>query len=190
MDYVRHGREERNLEFKERLDWSKSEGRNNLIKAALAMSNIRDGGVIVLGVRNDGTPVGLSAKEAVVFDHDALAPVINEYAEPYTRLVVTSGHDPDDGGRWFVVIQIQEFHEYPVICKRDGTDLRRGALYTRSTKMNASAEVASVAEMKEILDLAVEKGIRAFNLRAASAGIPLPSTPTAREQYERQLGKL
>lgn len=188
LEYVRHGREERNLEYKERLDWSKKEDQHKLVKAALAMGNIRDGGVIALGVRADGFPVGLAEAEATPFQHDALAPVVNEYAEPYSDLTVTVGHDPDDPDRWFVVIQVREFDEYPVICKRDGIDLRRGALYTRSTKMHASAEVSSVAEMKEILDLAAEKGIRAFNLRSAAAG--LTTGPQHKEEFEKQLGEL
>jgi len=190
LEYVRHGREERNLEYKERLNWSKKGDQHKLVKAALAMSNIRDGGVIVVGVKADGSPVGLAKTEAMSLQHDSVAPVINEYAEPYSSLIVTVGHDPDDPDRWFVVIQVREFDEYPVICKRNGIDLRGGALYTRSTKMHASAEVSSVAEMKEILDLAIEKGIRAFNLRSTAAGLTTATGQQHKEEFDRQLRDL
>src|SRR5262249_46564787 len=59
----------------------------------------------------------------------------------------------------------------PVICKKDGLEkLRRGAIYTRSRRLPETVEVPSQAEMRELLDLAIEKGSRTFTRQAERMG--------------------
>src|SRR5947209_8452419 len=113
LDYVLHGREERNLELKERLEWrTRRAGRGtgvtrdqaHIVKSVMAMSNIRHGGVIVVGVRDaDGEPVGIDEASARGFTQDAVSALVNEYAAPYCEITLTTGHDPGDDAKWFVV---------------------------------------------------------------------------------------
>lgn len=51
----RRGREQRNLEFKELLEWDQPQHRAKVEKSVLGMSNGRDGGVLVVGVEDDGS---------------------------------------------------------------------------------------------------------------------------------------
>ena len=56
-NYVVLGAETRSLEFKQSLDWNNIESRLELVQTFMAMSNNRDGGAVVIGVRenHDGT---------------------------------------------------------------------------------------------------------------------------------------
>jgi len=205
LGYVNHGREERNLEFKERLEWqTRRAGRRaavtahqtNIIKSVMAMSNIRHGGVIVVGVRDaDGQPVGLDERTARRFNQDAVSAIVNEYAAPYCEITVTAGHLPNDDTRWFVVLDVQEFATQPIICRRDGpTGLERGAVFVRGRRIYESAKVRSEAEMREIVELAVEKRVDrevSALLRRLTPLIQLPQVETTdRERYDVERGPL
>ena len=191
LEYVHHGREERNLEYKE--SWGlqgkeKREKRAKLAKEIMALSNIRDGGVIVIGVRNDGTPVGIAEDEASQFTHDVVAAAVADYAAPYVELVVTAGYDGSTSPKYFAVIQVKEFAEMPVLCKRDFPSVvRQGAIYTRSRRIHEATEVRNEAEMRELLEMAVDKGIRSFYRRLQVAGIQPTPAPSDSSLFETQL---
>src|ERR1019366_1316467 len=75
-----------------------------------------------------------------------------------------------------LVIAIHEFSDVPVICKRSLADgnkmiLRDGAIYVRSNRKPESREVANYDEMRELLDIATDRGVRRFVTRAETAGI-------------------
>jgi hypothetical protein len=77
-------------------------------------------------------------------------------------------------GARVVVIQVHEFADIPHLCARDYERvLRRGAPYVRSRKKPETAEIASSVEMRELLDLAAEKRLRAYVETAERAGITL-----------------
>jgi hypothetical protein len=159
-ELVYHGREERNLEYKGPVAWVDPEIKAKLTKGALAMSNIRDGGAIVVGVEQAGevfTPVGLTPEQLDSFTQDEVASHVNNFADPYVELTVSRG---EIGTLHFVIVQVREFAEVPTICRRDGIGLRKGAIYTRTRRMHETAEVPSQAEMREILDMATENGLR------------------------------
>ena len=126
------------------------------------MSNVRGGGSIVIGVEEKDevfTPVGLSGSDLASFSQDEISAYVNEYADPFAEPTV---HRVAQGGMDFVIIEVPEFFELPVVCKKNGPDLRRGAIYTRARRMNESVEVPSQTEMREILDAALEKRFRAM----------------------------
>jgi len=52
-EWVRIGEERRNLEYKRPRRWDEDGAKAIVTKAALAMSNIRDGGWIVIGVEEE-----------------------------------------------------------------------------------------------------------------------------------------
>jgi hypothetical protein len=91
-------------------------------------------------------------------------------------------------GRRFVILQIHEFAEIPVLCTQEfhPTDrkgaapiLRRGVCYVRSRKKPETSEVPSEEEMRELLELAIDKGVRKFLERAQKAGLFQPVQPPA-----------
>jgi hypothetical protein len=179
-------REERNLEFKRSMDWADPTTKAKLTKSVLAMANVRDGGHIVLGVERQPDdsyiPVGMKSGHLNSFVQDHLSSYFSEYADPYVETTLLK-HDIN--GRTFCVIRVSEFAELPVVCKKDGQEkLRRGATYTRSRRMPETVEVPSHVEMREILDLAIEKRGRAFAQQAERMG--MVRSPQ-RGEFEEQL---
>ena len=191
VSLIQHGREERNLEYKGCVRWEK-DVRAQITKSILAMSNIRDGGTIVIGIQQQGEkfiPNGLDATDLGTFTQDDISSYVNEYADPFADIVVS--HVPYEG-KDFVVIQVREFLELPVICKKDGAcGLRRGAVYTRPYRRCESAEVPGQAEMRDILDMALEKGMRGFLRMVGRAGLEVAERSqvdrTDKERFREQL---
>ena len=125
IDYlIFHGREERNLEYKRSMNWADIDTKVKITKAAMAMSNIPDGGYIVIGVTKNGEvyePDGMQEIHSDSFKQDDVMTWINEYADPYVELIVTFA---DRSSKHFVIIEVLEFDELPVVCKKDGQDLK------------------------------------------------------------------
>ena len=153
------------------------------------MANLRDGGHIVLGVARqmDDTylPAGMQGDHHDSFVQDDLSAYFSEYADPYIEVTLIK-HIFD--GKSFCILRVGEFTELPVVCKRDGAEkLRRGATYIRSRRIPETVEVPSQVEMREILDLAVEKRSRAFTRQAERMGFVHQSQP---DQFVEQLKML
>jgi hypothetical protein len=182
-------REERNLEFKSSMSWSDSATKIKLVKSILAMANLRDGGHIVVGVDrqpdDNYLPQGMKEEHVASFVQDHLSSCLSEYADPYIEVTLVKHRIAD---KTFCVIRVNEFAELPVLCKKDGAGgLRRGALYTRPRRMVETVEVPSLVEMREVLDLAVEKRHRAFLHQAQRMGfVQIPET----DEFAEQINKL
>lgn len=133
-----------------------SGGRFKVVRAALGLSNRQDGGFILLGVDEDdeGNPVPVGVSPEAGWSYDNSADLFSEYADPRIRFEIDH-HESDD--RAFIVFRIIEFDELPVLCKRDGPDLRRGACYVRPRGRAQTVEVATHEDMRELIDLATER---------------------------------
>lgn len=189
--YIEHGREERDLEYKRTLHWADPAVRDKITKSILGMANIPDGGVIVLGMAKKGESYerqGMPEVDADSFKQDDVSLYVSKFADPFVE--ITLRHVPYDGKR-YVVIQIREFDEIPVICKRPGAGLRAGAVYTRSRRKHETIEVPSQVEMREIIERAVDKGIRKQRERMERAWVPSgPETPDDSERFAEELKDL
>jgi hypothetical protein len=89
---VLHGREERNLEYKRCVSWNSADIKAKIAKTVLAMSNIRDGGAIVVGVEQQGEkfdPTGLQEEEWETFTQDGVSSHLNEFADPFAEVTVS-----------------------------------------------------------------------------------------------------
>lgn len=183
VELIRHAREERNLEYKCGGSWT--DLRFRIIKAVLALANIPDGGVVVVGLRKEGEtyhPDGVHSADCDTFTQDDVSVLVNEYADPFAEVTVSHvAHE----GRQFVVIQVREFEEHPVVCKKDGPGLRRGAIYTRPRRKCESVEVPGHVDLREILDRAVERGMRALLGRVGRSGLLAPEGPASETDTER-----
>jgi predicted HTH transcriptional regulator len=147
------------------------------------MANRRDGGLVILGVQESTQPipVGLSDEQAESWlNYDDLSASVNEYASPCVRL------EPELHTFWgkkFVFIRVRQFDDIPVLCAKDYNEpgkvspvLRRGACYVRARHKPETSEIPSEEEMRELLELAIDKGVRKFVTRAKNAGL-FPTTP-------------
>ncbi len=164
-------------------------------KAVLGMANRRDGGRVIIGVGNQGhvlNPVGLSGVDLATWNYDDVADRIAVYADPSVRFDIEVREY--NSGK-YVAIEVEEFADVPVLCKRSyGDVLRDGACYVRTRRKPETSEIPTQADMRDLLDLAIEKGVRRFLAQAHRAGLTVPSagTPstTDEEQFNEQLGDL
>lgn len=184
LELVYHGREERNLEYKQSMSWQEPVTKAKIAKSAMAMANLPDGGAIVVGVEKSGethNPSGMEQSHIESFRQDEVMEYVNQrFADPYVELSVTPTLIGDNS---FIVIQVREFAQLPIICKNNGLEnLRRGALYTRSRVKHETIEVRSQTELREILDLAVDKEIR----RLRSRGLLVSTEGTTSAEPDNQ----
>ena len=184
IDYlIFHGREERNLEYKRTVSWDDIGTKVKVTKAAMAMANISDGGYIVIGVTKKGEiylPDGMQKDNLDSFNQDDVMTWANEYADPYVELTVVCAERDNKN---FVIIEIMEFDQLPIVCKKDGQDLKRGDVFTRSRRKYETVRVSSQNEMREILELAVDKEIRRLHRR----GYVIPSETIYPVQDDKKL---
>ena len=98
-------------------------------------------------------------------------------------------------GRRYVVLEVEEFSDIPVLCKRSYNDvLRDGACYVRTRRKPETSEIPAQAEMRDLLDLAIEKGMTRYIEQAKRIGLivgplELPRV-TDQERFDEQLGDL
>ena len=175
--------------------WGDARTKAKITRTILGMSNIRDGGAVVIGVAQDGEnflPEGANPSDVGSFAQDLVAEWVNGYADPFAEVTVSRVSHKHSS---FVVIQVAEFTEIPVVCKQNGPFdfLRRGAIYTRSRRKHETVEVPSQVEMRELLDLSIEKGFRRLLERLHRAGVSMTAIAGLsrhREEFEQQLGEL
>jgi len=164
-------------------------------RAALSMGNLRDGGHVIIGI-DDGDPAamlpGLGADDlASWLAYDDIARKLAEYADPPLRFDV-AGVDLLSGVT-VAAIQVFEFSDSPHLCAKDYPHvLRKGALYVRPRKLPETSEVASLVEMRDVIQLATQKALRAYIETAERAGLTLttsarePETPSDDERYDEE----
>lgn len=172
-NYIVHGSEETNIEYKDSMNWSERSTKLKLLCAMLAMSNQKDGGVIVFGVKEDAekncTPAGMSELDFNTFNHDHVAQYIQGRSEPVMEFDLIADVAAIDGEeRRFVLVQVRESAD-PTICTRTeyrredirqfhtNLALRANAVYIRSKSPIGSREIASTHEWRELINRLVEK---------------------------------
>jgi hypothetical protein len=169
--------ERRGLEFKEPFRWEKGITwiEECLIRAILAMANRPQGGRIVIGIAEDKQTkknafVGLTQAEVDSFeDTDHIKSKVDSFSYTGIDFEVMSGPFL---GKSFVVFEVTEFDELPVICKEQGVShlanrkadgtpgtpvLEKDTIYARSIKGQISSKRATDAELREIIRLATDK---------------------------------
>ncbi len=191
-DLIEYPSEERYLEFKGPVSWN-GDIKVKITKSIMAMANLKDGGWIVVGKEEQPDRtfklVGMSQQEFDSFDPDCVKAFVYGYAEPPVNFVVIK---KEVNGKKFVLIKVAEFTELPVICKKScGEIIHSGKIYVRSKGKPESIPVPSDAEMREIIEIAVDKGITGFVERLQRTGIWAPKAQVEQigdeEKFNRQL---
>lgn len=148
------GKETQNIEFKGPCQWECQ----IFIKDILAMANLIDGGLIVIGVKEDKNNgcfkrTGLTKKQIKTYKIDEMKDQASNYADPFVDFDVY--FLKDSGGKNYVIIKVFPFEEIPVICKKDGKDIKKGTMYYRSrNRRPESAPISNSYEMREIIRIA------------------------------------
>lgn len=147
--------ESQRLDFKRAGDWDVS----RLAKDILAMSNVQYGGDLIIGV-DDGTfhRTGVTPEQELTYVSDVMRDQMTRFADPHVQFDVAVV--PDRSGLRYVVIQVRQFSEVPVICRVDDTKagVKNGILYYRTLhRRPESAAVSNSFDMRTTLDLATIK---------------------------------
>jgi len=180
--------ESRSVDFKESASWKNL--KLQIIRTSLAMGNLRDGGIIVIGVSERGEKWELSGileDHLSTFDVDDVIDGINRYASPPIKIdLVTVEYR---NSRIFLAIQVHEFADIPFVCKRNGPDndkrLRAGDVFVRPAGKPRTTRIVSADEMQDLLELAAEKQARKIIERAHRIG--LRAIDTSSEKFEEEL---
>lgn len=166
-----------------------------VVRAVLGMANKRDGGLVIIGVGVVGSvvnPVGLNDQDLATWRYDDVADRLAVYAGPSVSFDLEV---KEYNGNRYVILHIEELADIPVLCKRDYEGvLRNGACYVRTRRKPETSEIPTQADMRDLLELATDKGVIRFLDRARRVGLVVPSTvvPSATDQelLDQQLGDL
>jgi hypothetical protein len=158
--------ETRNLDYKGPMSFAAADkaDRCDIVKDLIAMSNVRDGGSILIGVEQVGgkfVPRGVTKEQAATFDITK----IGDFARNYCSVLPTvTSHVVEIDGMDLVLLQVAEFGEEPIVCIKDMNKpgsttefiLRKGSIYVRTSDARSVA-IDSSESMRALLDLAVQK---------------------------------
>lgn len=169
-----------------------------VVRAVLGMSNRRDGGVVIIGVKDTGSsliPEGLDDSNLVTWNYNHVSDRLQNYADPSVNFELEEKHYQ---GNKYIVLNTREFTDIPVLCKKSYTVggnvvLKQGACYVRSRRKPETTEISTQEDMRDLLDLATEKRLRRYVAQAGRAGVALVpplEQPADQELYEKQLGDL
>ena len=182
--------ERRNMEFKKSMPWK--DLKCVLTRTIMAMANLKGGGTIIIGIgEGPGKTTdyeGMSREDFDTYNPDDIVSFVNEYAEPSVTVVA---HKITRHEKHYVVLDIEEFDEVPIVCKKDGrktckNHLRRGSIYHRPRRKVESTDRFDYADMRELVSLAVAKQHALMHQQCAelygTGGVPPTShAPSGRE---------
>jgi hypothetical protein len=182
--------ETQSVDFKESAAWEDLKW--HVIHSVLGMGNLRDGGVIVIGVSQRGDEwdlTGVDPAHLNTYDVDVVVDQVNKYVSPAVSLdVVLVEYD----GKQFLAVHAREFEGTPLVCKKNGPDgnraaqmLKEGAVFVRPPGMARTTRVTSADQMGDLLQLAAEK--RARRLLEASHRIGMVARDSDRGLFEQEL---
>jgi predicted HTH transcriptional regulator len=196
---VRNIGETRNFEIKRSISWNDSHNQFKITKSVISMSNIRDGGLIFIGAvqlpDNTFNPIGMEDSDYESFSSDLVVDHVSRFAEPHATF---SLFKKQVDGKKFVVIKVEQFDEIPVIFKKDYCldgehRATEGDFCTRTRgRRPRSAKVTRADDLREILDLAIDKGVTTFVMRANKAGLThsAPATPSDEELFDKEINEM
>lgn len=190
--------ESRTVEFKPSFSWPSKidELQNNdkakeVIKSILAMSNTRDGGKIILGVEKDNSNQkyilkGMRNEDLNTYDQDLIFEHARNFGEPEPKFqVLNMEYDSKN----FIVFAVQSFIFAPIICHnyRNLRQLDNTSFYIRTDKPETK-KITEPWEMREIVDLAIEKELDLFSTRMQRFFKTMSGTKvlkTTKDDYEK-----
>lgn len=187
--------ESKNVDYKERCNWKSAakDDKTEIVKDILAMANTQDGGKIVFGVRDSNFEfVGLNEDDYHSFDQTKVNDFLHKYSDPkHSCQVVKQLVDQ----KRVVVLDVPEFSDVPVICKKDAHSskdgarliLAQGQLYIRTDKASTQV-IPGAQEMRELLGRALtKKGDELLhNIKRLIKGKPARTSDESKAEYEAE----
>ena len=187
--------ETRNRELKRSMNWNDEHTKFKITESIMAMSNIRDGGMIIIGVEQDKNkkinPTGMSDSDYDSFNYDDVCDHVASYVDPHATFNLEK---KEADKKKFIVISVNEFDQTPIICKKaywvDGKCvLNEGIILirTRNSKPQSS-KIMSLTDMQDVIGLATDKGLKSFVEKATQAGLSLDTSRINDEaKFQKQI---
>jgi hypothetical protein len=183
------------LDFKESQPWE--ELRWRLLKTIMGMANLRDGGLIMVGVAERGNNwelTGIESSHLASYDYDDIIDQLSKYASPQVTLDIVV-HDHDDGN-CYLAFHVRPFKDSPVVCRKNTPDdvkpkdrLAAAEIYVRPTiGKPQTVKVTDAAQVHDLLELAAE--FRARRMLEVGKRIGLEPGETAASLYDAELGTI
>lgn len=158
---IEGGTETQKIDFKESCAWDK----NSFAKDILAFSNVRGGGYIIVGIKEIGGRIerqGISDEHLETYNLETMLDQMSSYADPRIDIVLDPVRDVMNNKKYLIIV-VREFQDIPVICKRDGREVKKGVIYYRNTdRRPESAPVSNSSDMRDIIELATVKRMKKF----------------------------
>lgn len=180
-DSLRLGRESRPFEVKGPGSITDKPYVARVVRATMAMGNLRDGGQVCLGIGDHQmsmmTP-GLSPAQVTEWtDYDNVSDQVAKYSDPPVAFHLH--HFTLSSGADVVVLDVEEFDTDLHICRRDFPGvLQAGQTYVRPRGKPQSSQVRSLVDMRDLHNLAIDKGVREYFRRSEGAGAPFTLAPS------------
>ena len=154
--------EDRDIDFKQSAEWATLQWR--VTHALLGLGNLRDGGLVIVGVSEDqGRWVlsGISDAHLATYDPDIIINQVNAHISPHLDLdiVVVTHRD----GKRYLTLYGREFGDAPLVCKKNGpqnSGIVEGRVYVRPPGMARTTAITDARQMHDLLELAAEKRAR------------------------------
>jgi len=176
FENLHHGGEESYLEFKRDFNFVGSRPKRlEVIQTIAALSNERGGGVIIIGVKDNGEIEGMIEENFHSFDHDGLSEKVEgKFNQPIgfklDKFEIKEGR--------FIFIQVDESREVPTVYISGAQRaiegnlssdliLREGALYVRTRNPVGNREIQTVQEWHELIERTYRKYERETLRRSA-----------------------
>ncbi len=177
------GAETQRTDFKESVSWSVE----TFAKDILALSNVQDGGFIIIGIAegpNGGFErKGISPEHKNSFKVDVMRDQMASFAEPHVDFIVESPKDKN--GLEYAVIKVFQFEEIPVICNKESKDTKKAVIYYRNKNRRIeSAPVSNSYDMRTMIELAVVRMMQ----KKKQLGFVVESS--AKQKLDEELGGL
>jgi hypothetical protein len=159
-----------NLDFKADCPWDDK----SFAKDFLAMSNIRDGGTILIGVQEEHgrfVPKGMSSANRNTYKIDIMRDQLAAFCDPSPEFRIE--FPTDSAGREFVVIKIAPFRDLPLLSRKGipGVILAHTLYYRNTNKRVESAPVSNSHDLRDI----IERAARNLHRRLTDIGYKLDS---------------
>lgn len=186
--------EQQSLDFKESQPWPELKWR--LLRTIMAMANLRDGGLIIVGVSERGDRwdlTGISPGDLSTYDYDDIVDQVTKYASPEVMLDVVL-HRHDDGNE-YLAIHVHQFAETPIICKRNCPDdvqrrdrMTAGDFFIRPPGKPQTEKVVDASRLHDLLELAAEN--RARRMLEVAHRVGLVPSESAETRFESELASI
>jgi hypothetical protein len=177
MGILQAPNESKSIELKPSILWPptidalQKEGKaQEIIKTILALSNTYNGGKIILGIEKDKDRYvvkGMDDKHLASYDNDMIFEQVRNYGDPEPAFQVHHvKYQDNDKEKSAIVFVVQGLRISPVICNniRNLSKLESSVIYIRTDKPETK-KITQVVEMREVVDIAVEREIELFSRR-------------------------